>query len=129
MGMKIELLVNPPGATRLQISQINRDLEESLGRRLRGAGYPAEADSLKLIRPNPNEMDLGSVVGVALAAPAIVELARGIAAYLARLAPAERKIVISHGSTKVDLTNPKPEELVRALESFNRVAVGSNNAT
>jgi hypothetical protein len=127
--MTIELHVTPPGATQLRISQINRDLEESLGRRLRGAGYQAEADSLKLIRPDPNAMDIGSVVSVALAAPAIVELARGIAAYLAGLAPSERRIVIIHGSTKVDLTNPKHEELVRALGSFNRAASGSKNAT
>jgi hypothetical protein len=116
--MRIELCVSPPGATQLLASQINRELEESLGRRLRSAGHSNEAESLKLVRQNPNAQDLGSIVSVVLAAPAIIELARGIADYLRRLAPKDRKIVLNGGEIKIELSNPTPEDLTKAISAF-----------
>ena len=109
------MLVSPIGATSLQVSQINRDLEESLGRRLRGAGHKAEAESLKLIRQDPNAQDLGSIVSVALGTPAVVELARAVADYLKRLAPAQRTIVIAHENSRVELSNPTADDLTKTF--------------
>jgi hypothetical protein len=126
--MRIELLVSPPGATQLQTSRIGRELEESLGRRLRSAGHRTEAESLKLIRQNPNGQDLGSIVSIVLAAPVVVELARGIADYLRRLAPKERTIVLSDAKTRLELSNPTQDDLTKTIRAFLEATSGGSNA-
>jgi hypothetical protein len=56
----------------------------------------------KRVRADPEAMDFGTVLAVSLAAPAVVELAKGIANWLARTHSSKVTIIASDGIAIVE---------------------------
>jgi hypothetical protein len=118
---RAEFTIAPPNASKLERSQVNRDLYEAIGRRLRAAGYNREAEELQLVSDDKSAMDFGATIIAILATPAVVALAKGIANYLVKLAPSKRIIVIKDGKKSVKLVNPTEQELTQAFQSFHAI--------
>jgi hypothetical protein len=56
---EFKITISPAGSSQREVSQTNRDLYESLGRRMRHAGKLDEARALKLVSQDRSAQDFG----------------------------------------------------------------------
>jgi hypothetical protein len=118
---EFRITIAPTGASQREISQTNRELFESLGRRLRQAGELKDAKALMLVSDDKSAMDFGATILAALAAPAVIEMVKGIFDFLKTLALENRKLmIVTPDGTKVTLENPTRETLARTFQLIDR---------
>jgi hypothetical protein len=115
----IEIQLGGTFATARAQSDATDALSKTLTAHLRTAGLIDVARTVNRVRDNREAQDQGTVVGVVLAAPAIVQIAKGIADFIRGLAPKNRKIILKRpGGRSLQLDNPTKAELTAALEAF-----------
>jgi hypothetical protein len=118
---EISLMLVMPEAPRLEQSQAVGRLQEQLNGRLISEGFKEVAASLKRVREDTRTQDLGVTLGIVLASPALVTVAKGIADFIRGLAPKATLLEIGcPNGTKLRIESRSAEEIEAALHTALR---------
>jgi hypothetical protein len=107
-----ELIIGFPNATMAQQALLANDLYEALE-------LMPELDKVKLVRTREDAQDTGTLISIFLAAPAVVVLAKGLAAWLTRQNQARVTIKLSTG--KIVLENMQSSDVTKAIKALDSV--------
>jgi hypothetical protein len=102
-------------------SDATEALMKTMTAHLRRSGFIDVARSVARLRDDRQAQDPGALIGIVLAAPAMVQVAKGIADYLRGLAPKDRRfeMKLPDGSS-IAFDNPTMAELETAMTAFTR---------
>jgi hypothetical protein len=117
-SQQVYLMFLMEDTSRLEQSQAVERLQNQLRGRLLNEGYDEVAKSLQRVREDPQKLDLGVTLGVVLAAPAVVTIARGIADFVRSLAPKATKLELRRpDGTTLRIETRSAEEIQTALHA------------
>jgi hypothetical protein len=120
-GSEISLMLVMPDAPRLEQSQAVGRLQDQLKGRLISEGFHEVADSLKRVREDTRTQDLGVMLGIVLASPALVTIAKGIADFIRGLAPKATLLEVGcPNGSKLRIESRSAEEIEATLRTALR---------